>query len=82
MYTWSHRPYLTRDSRHLISCVPQQPVLATHPPTIPPAVCFALQTGYYDRSRDISLLRAYRQCAAREIQWNATLCQSTVLTAY
>jgi hypothetical protein len=43
---------------------------------------FVPQMGYYDRSRDISLLRAVRQCSAREKQYNATLCQSTVLTAY
>jgi hypothetical protein len=44
--------------------------------------CVVLQIGYYDRSKDIAILRATRQCAARDIQFDKTLCESTVLVPY
>jgi hypothetical protein len=40
------------------------------------------QMHYYDSYRDIVLLRALRQCAQPEKQYNQTACESTVLTAY
>jgi hypothetical protein len=60
---------------------PQQQPPPTHLRS-PCCIPLTLQMGYYDRSKDVTLLRAFRQCSAREKQWNATLCQSTVLTAY
>jgi hypothetical protein len=40
------------------------------------------QINWFDRSRDIALLRANRVCAMPELQFNPAACNAAKLTAY